>query len=60
MREQTEGNGLGLYITKNIIEQHHGKIWFTSKEGKGTTFSFTLPLKTKISQSRKSRANKKH
>ena len=44
MKVQTEGTGLGLFITKNIIEAHGGKIWFDSKEGKGTTFYFTLPI----------------
>lgn len=47
MRMDTEGNGLGLYITKNIIESHEGKIWFESKLKEGTTFYFKLPIKNK-------------
>jgi len=44
VRAETEGTGLGLYIAKNIIEAHQGKIWFKSKENQGTTFFFTLPV----------------
>ena len=45
MRHQTQGSGLGLYIAKSIVEKSGGKIWFKSKEGEGTTFWFTLPIK---------------
>lgn len=46
----TEGSGIGLYMAKNIIETHNGKIWFRSEEGKGTTFFFTLPVKKRFSE----------
>lgn len=44
VKMQTEGSGLGLFIVKNVVERHGGKIWFASEEGKGTIFSFTLPV----------------
>lgn len=43
VKSQTEGTGLGLYITKNIIEAHGGEIRVESELNRGTTFYFTLP-----------------
>ena len=40
----TKGTGLGLYICRQIVEAHGGRIWASRREGGGTTVSFTLPL----------------
>ncbi len=45
VRNTVEGNGFGLYVAKGAIEGQGGKMWFTSEVGKGTTFSFELPMK---------------
>lgn len=48
IKSQTEGTGLGLFIVKNIVEKHYGKIWAESEENKGTTFRFTVPFDAKL------------
>lgn len=47
VRLQTEGSGLGLFIVKNIIKAHGGKIWFESKNGEGSTFYIQIPIVSK-------------
>lgn len=43
MLDDPNGTGLGLYITKNVLERHGGKIWFETEKDKGTTFFTVLP-----------------
>jgi two-component system sensor histidine kinase KdpD len=43
MRDQVAGTGVGLTISRKIVEAHGGRLWATSQEGKGSTFQFSLP-----------------
>jgi signal transduction histidine kinase len=44
MPTEQQGAGLALYISRKITELHHGRMWFESEEGKGTTFFVSLPI----------------
>ena len=43
LRQETTGTGLGLYVVRGLVGTLHGKIWFRSDEGKGSTFFVSLP-----------------
>jgi signal transduction histidine kinase len=43
-REHLSGLGLGLALCKNLVQLHGGRIWVQSEEGKGATFSFSIPI----------------
>jgi signal transduction histidine kinase len=55
-QERPNGNGVGLYLVKRIIEDQGGKIIFESEAGKGSTFGFTLPFKASINKKLTSQA----
>lgn len=44
LEQGSKGTGLGLYISKSVVDMHRGKIWVDSELGKGSVFSFTLPI----------------
>ena len=44
-KQRPDGTGVGLFLAKKVIDAHDGKIIFESKEGKGSTFGFRIPVK---------------
>jgi Na+/proline symporter/signal transduction histidine kinase len=44
LTDKPQGSGLGLYISRHIVEHHGGRLWVQSRPGEGACFSFTLPL----------------
>lgn len=57
-RSEVSGTGLGLYLSKSIINAHGGQIWASSKEGQGSTFGFTLIPYDKLSDEQRVAGNK--
>jgi two-component system, OmpR family, aerobic respiration control sensor histidine kinase ArcB len=49
-REHLSGLGLGLALCKNLVQLHGGRIWVRSQEGKGSTFSFSIPINSSAQQ----------
>jgi signal transduction histidine kinase len=52
-RERLSGLGLGLSLSKKLVELHRGKIWVKSEKGKGSTFGFSIPLKAPDEKNKK-------
>ena len=58
-RKSVTGTGLGMYIVKEYIENMHGKLWFESTHGQGTTFFFSLPIVENTGKDKKPQTKKK-
>jgi signal transduction histidine kinase len=43
---KSEGMGIGLWVSRSIVEKHHGRLWAESNDGPGATFAFSIPIDT--------------
>ena len=47
---KSQGMGMGLSISRSIIESHHGHLWASTHDGPGATFSFSIPCRSESAQ----------
>jgi PAS domain S-box-containing protein len=55
---KNDGMGIGLSVSRSIIERHHGRLWATPNDGPGVTFSFSIPCKLEDVTSNSTRASR--
>lgn len=58
-QQRPDGTGVGLFLAKRIVAEHHGKIIFKSVEGEGSTFGFRIPLDQKTDDTNDDKKNSK-
>ena len=47
---KSDGMGIGLSVSRSIVERHNGRLWAEPNEGPGTTFSFSIPISPLITE----------